>query len=291
MSLDDVESSGYGAKPLQLFIFSTRLKTMGLVGGTSRPYTWNNIAFTPDASVELGEVDQALAEASPSVEIPVESTSEVAQMFIPYLPPEPIQVRVLRLNMVDGAEDYGAEFIGEVVSSAFDEETGVCTLTAKMVSSAMSRPVPWCVYSANCIYMLGGVGCKVNLNDYRTEGAMVAGQGSTTISVAEFATAAAAHGVTDPAIADQWFRLGHVRHVESGEVRTIIAHTGASIEVYAPFAYAKNGDLLEAFAGCDHTENHCGPKFNNLDNAVLFPDIPGRNPYTQSVYGNESGGA
>lgn len=289
MSLDDVESSSYGARPLQLFIFSTRSKTMPMVGGSSRPYTWNNLDFMPDAFIELGEVNQSLSESSPSVEIPVEASSEVAQMFIPYLPAEPIQIRVLRLNIVDGAEDYAAEFIGEVVSSAFDDTTGVCTLIARMTAASMSRPVPWCVYSSNCALMLGGVGCGVNLNAYRTQGALASGQGGTVLSVAEFTTAASDHGVTDPEVAEQWFRLGYVRHIDSGEVRMVVDHVGANVTVQTPFVFAKNGDQMEGFAGCDHTENHCGPKFDNLNNMLAFPDIPGRNPYTQSVYGNEAG--
>lgn len=289
MSLDDVESSGYGARPLQLFIFSTRSKSFYMTGGSARPYPWNNQVFQPDAFIELGEVNQSLSESSPTVEIPVESSSAVAQEFIPYLPAEPIQIRVLRLNIVDGAEDYAAEFIGEVVSSAFDETTGACTLIARMVDSSMSRPVPWCVYSSNCSHMLGGVGCGVNLNGYRTEGAMAGGQGTATVSVAEFTTAAADHGVTDPILAEQWFRLGYVRHIASGEVRMVASHVGSDVTLLTPFVFAKNGDMLEGFAGCDHTEGHCGPKFNNLDNMLGFADIPGRNPYAQSVYGNEAG--
>lgn len=290
MSIDDIESSSYGAAPMQLFDFSMGVSSRwGYLSGDTGTYTWNNFDFIPDPIIALGEVSQSLAESSPSIQIEISSTSEVARLFIPYLPPEPIQVRVYRMNMVGDTPEYAPEFIGEVVSSAFDESTGACTLTCRMVSAAMSRNVPWCVFSTNCSRALYGIGCDVNRLAFLTTTNVVGGAGSTVLSSADFATAAVDHAaIDDPEVRTAWFRNGYVRHVLSGEVRTIIDHDGSNIYLHTPFTTLVNGDEVEAYAGCNRERGHCRKKFNNLDRFLGFPWQPNKNPYTQNVYGTGS---
>lgn len=290
MSLNDIEQSAYQGTPSQLFQFAMGAKIMAYVGGSAQPYTWNNIDYLPDAAIEMGEINQQLSESSPSVEITITSGAEVAQLFIPYLPAEPIQVRVYRTHYMFAPGEYAPEFIGEVISTYFDEELGICTLTCRMVAAAMSRKVPWCVYSPNCSRALYGVGCDVNREDFVTVTNIVGGAGTSTLSSGDFANAAAAHGITDPEAAPEWFRNGFVRHVESNEVRTIIGHNSTDIYLHTPFTSLKNGDQVRAYAGCARTRQHCAKKFNNLPKMLGFPWQPNRNPYTQTVYGTASSG-
>lgn len=291
MSINDVESSDYQGTPNQLFRFDMGSKIMAYVGGMAEKYTWNNIDYIPDAAIEMGVINQQSAESSPTVEITITSTSDVAQQFVAYLPAEPIQVRVFRTHYMFAPGEYAPEFIGEVVSTQFDEDTGVCTLLCRMVAAAMSRKVPWCVYSTNCSRTLYGVGCNVDRESFVTVTNVTSGQGLTTLSSADFASAAADHGQTDAAIAKDWFRNGFVRHVATNEVRTIIGHSETDIYLHTPFTKLKNGDEVRAYAGCARSKDHCTKKFNNLDRMLAFPWQPKRNPYTQSVYGNEAPGS
>lgn len=291
MSIDDVESSTYRAAPMQLFRFAMGDVVFPYVGGHSAPFTWNNVDYMPDPVIELGVVDQSLAESSPDVELTISGTSAVAQEFIPFLPIEPIHVWVYRLVEPDVPDSYAPEFIGEVVSSSFDERTGVCTLTARMVSSALSRTVPWCVYSPTCARALYNIGCDVNQEDFVTKTVVVSGEGTAVLSSADFVTAALDHGVTEDDIAADWFRNGFIRHVPSNEVRTIIGHAGSEIMLHAPFTRLKDGDEVKAYPGCARTRRHCKLKFNNLNRHLAFPWQPNRNPYTQNVYGTGSKGS
>lgn len=288
MSINDVESSSYQGTPNQLFQFWMGTRLMAYVGGSSQKFTWNNTDYLPDAAIEMGEINQQLSEASPTVSITITSASEIAQQFIAYLPAEPIQVRVYRTHYMFAPGEYAPEFIGEVISTDFDEESGVCTLLCRMVAAAMQRKVPWCVYSSNCARALYGVGCNADREQYVTVTDIVGGAGTNALSSAAFSSAAADHGQTDPEIAKDWFRNGFVRHVRTNEVRTIIGHTDSTIYLHTPFTSLANGDQVRAYAGCARTKEHCDKKFNNLDRMLAFPWIPGRNPYTQSVYGNES---
>lgn len=286
MSINDVELSDYQGTPSQLFHFAMGNKVMAYIGGSSQPFNWNGTDYLPDAAIGLGEINQQLSESSPTVDITITSASEVARQFIAYLPAEPIQVRVYRTHMEFAPGEYAPEFIGEVISTVFDEDTGVCTLSCRMVAAAMSRKVPWCVYSTNCSRALYGVGCNVNRESYVTVTNVTSGAGSNILSAAAFASAGADHGQTDPAINASWFRNGFVRHVRTNEVRTIIGHDGTDIYLHTQFTDLDNGDEVKAYAGCDRTKVHCRMKFNNLDRMLAFPWQPKRNPYTQSVYGN-----
>lgn len=281
------DTTNYRATPMRLFIFSMGTTTWRLASGTSQTYQGAEADFLPDAALDMGEIDQQLAEASASVEIRISSAHPVAQQFVPFLPPEPIQVRVLRLNYRDAPGDRLAEFVGEVVSASFAEADGVCTLTCRMVSAAMSRIVPWCRHSSNCANALYGPGCRVDPAAFQTTAPLDAGASTVQISAGAFLTAAADHGATDPDISANWFRNGYVRHLASGEVRTILGQDGASLILNAPFTRASNGDPVQALAGCDGDRVTCRVKFNNLDNMLAFPWVPGRNPYAQSVYGNK----
>lgn len=281
------DTSAYRATPMRLFIFSMGTTTWRLASGTSQTYQGAEADFLPDAALDMGEIDQQLAEASASVEIRISSAHPVAQQFVPFLPPEPIQVRVLRLNYRDAPGDRLAEFVGEVVSASFAEADGVCTLTCRMVSAAMSRIVPWCRHSSNCANALYGPGCRVDPAAFQTTAPLDAGAGTAQISAGAFLTAAADHGATDPDVVAGWFRNGYVRHLATGEVRTILGQDGASLILNAPFTRAANGDPVQALAGCDGDRVTCRVKFDNLDNMLAFPWVPGRNPYAQSVYGNK----
>lgn len=283
------DTTDYRASPLRLFIFSMGTTTWRLVSGTSQVYVGAEADFLPNAALDMAEIDQQLSEASPSVEVTITSDHPVAQHFVPFLPPEPIQLRVLRLNYADAPGERVAEFVGEVVSASFSEADGVCTLTCRMVSSAMSRIVPWCRHSSNCANALYGTGCRVNPAAFETTTPLEAGAGTSRIGAGAFLTAAVDHGATNPDVIEHWFRNGYVRHLASGEVRTILAHEGADLVLNAPFSRAQTGDPVQALAGCDGDRVTCRVKFNNLENMLAFPWVPGRNPYSHSVYGNKKG--
>lgn len=285
MSIDDAESGSYTADPVLLFLFVMGDLRWGYVGQDVQTYTYNGTDYKPDPAVSLGPVSQSLAEVSTDVEVTLSSLAEVAQLFVPYLPPQPVYVRVFR-HLPDGAPgEYEVEMSAEVVSSQFDEDTGVCTLTSRQISKDLSRKVPWCVYSPTCNYAVYGAGCGVNREEYVTVTNVTSGAGLTVLSSPDFATAGAGNDAPE-----EWFRMGFVIHVPSGEMRFIVKHETNSpeITIQTPFRNMVNGDQVRAYPGCNRYRTHCGPRFDNLNRMLAFPWMPGRNPYTQSIYGNQA---
>lgn len=283
MSLNDAENSAYSGDPVQLFLFLMGTDRFGYVGQDVETYTYNGTDYHPDPLISLGPVSQSLSEVSTDIEIPISASSEVARLFLPYLPPEPVYVRVYRSFPDSAPGEYGVEVSAEVVSSRFDANDGSCVLTARSVSKDLDRKIPWCVYSVNCNYVVYGAGCGVNREDYVTVTNIVAGAGTDTISSPDFATAGSGNSAPD-----NWFQGGFVIHVASREIRFVVAHDNNSpdIKLRTPFRNLQNGDEVRAYPGCNRLRSHCGPRFDNLDNHLGFPWSTSKNPYTQSVYGN-----
>jgi len=285
VSIADAEASSYNSDPVLLFLFVMNTTRWGYVGQDVETYTYNGTDYMPDPYVSLGPVSQSLAERATDIEIEIGSKSEVARLFVPYMPPEPVFVRVFR-HLPDGAPgEYNVEVIAEVVSSQFDETTGVCTLTARQISKDLDRKVPWCVYSTMCNYAVFGAGCQVDREAYVTVTNIVTGAGTDTLGSPDFATAGVGNGAPE-----EWFRGGSVIHVATREVRFIVAHdtNSPNIKLQTPFRDLKNGDEVRAYPGCSRLRTQCGPRYNNLDRMLAFPWHPSKNPYTQSVYGNQA---
>lgn len=283
MSINDVENSAYGADPTQLFLFVMGTTRYGYIAQDVVDYTYNGTDYKPDPYISLGPVTQSLAEVSTDIQIEISSRSEVAQMFVPYLPSEPVFFRAYRSFPESAPGEYSVEVAAEIVSSQFDEETGVCTLTARQISKDLDRKVPWCVYSPMCNYAVYGVGCGVNREDFVTVTNVIAGAGTDTLSSPDFADA----GVGNDA-PEEWFRGGFVIHVATNEMRFIVAYdtNSPNIKIQTPFRSLQNGDQVRAYPGCNRMRTHCGPRFDNLNRMLAFPWQPTKNPYTQSVYGN-----
>lgn len=283
MSLQDAESSSYGSDPTQLFLFRMGGRRWGYIGQDVSPVFFLGIDFIPDTNVALGQFAQSGADVAGDIDITISAQSEVAMMFVPYLPPEPLHVTVYR-SMPDAAPgEYAVEVDAEIISSTFDESEGTCVLTARLLSKELDREVPWCIYSGMCNYAVYGAGCGVPREEYMTETTIVTGAGTDLLGSPDFATAGLGN-----AAPEQWFRMGFVVHVPTNEIRFIIGHDTNSpdIKIQTPFLSLKNGDLVRAYPGCNRLRSHCGPRFNNKHRLLGFPWMPDKNPYTQSVYGN-----
>ena len=67
--------------------------------------------------------------------------------------------------------------------------------------------------------------------------------------------------------------------VESGAMRFIVNHVGATLYLSRPFVEDISGQVIDIFPGCDHLRTTCAGKFANGDNFGGFPYIPNINPF------------
>jgi hypothetical protein len=58
----------------------------------------------------------------------------------------------------------------------------------------------------------------------------------------------------------------------------ITDHVGEKISIAYRFSELKDGDTVDAYAGCDGRAETCRDKFDNIDNFLGFPFTPQENP-------------
>ncbi len=74
---------------------------------------------------------------------------------------------------------------------------------------------------------------------------------------------------------DQWAQGGELVHSTTGDRRMVVDQTGAVIKVMWPFSDISDGDVVTAYAGCDHSLDDCHNKFAlNTANFQGSPYMP-----------------
>ena len=271
MSLDAFELSEYRGNPQRLFLFTMGSSRRWAYAQSTLGKTYNGNDYLPE-SVDMDNITQALSEDSPTINITISGNAEVCQQFVAYQPIEPMRVRVYRHHLTDPDDEYVVEFIGEVISSAFDEETGECTLLTRMVSSRIDRMIPWPVYQKPCNHALYTAGCGVNKEDFRTDAVI-----QTVIG----------DEITSPAFSafpDGWFKNGFMV-TPNNESRFVIYHVGNLCIVQTPFVNLQVNDVCATYAGCDRSRETCKDKFDNYRHWLGFGWVPEKNPFVDTVWG------
>ena len=275
MTIDLIEQSANDGAPQRLFQFSMGSTTFAYVNAPRR-HQHLSIWFEP-LMIDMDDVTQALSEDSPTIRVELDSTSDLASRFIPYMPSQPVHLRVFRRHVGDPADEYVVELIGQVANASIDAETDNCVLSVRMLASNMDRKVPWPAYQKPCNHVLYGPGCRVNRDDFKVE-TQVTGAIGNVIYAPEFSIE------DDPT----YFVNGFVIHVASGEMRRVIAQDGPNLVLQTSFLSLRGNDDVAAFAGCDLLKATCENKFNNLPRHMGFPHVPNKNPFQDSVFGNGS---
>ena len=273
MSLNDFEISEYRGTPQRLFLFTMGNKRYSYAQSTQSAF-YNGDTYVP-MSIDMDNITQALAEDSPTINIKISGNAEVCQQFVAYQPVEPMRFRAYRHHLTDPDNQYVVEFIGDVISSAFDEESGECTLLTRMGASKIDRQIPWPVYQKPCNHAVYTVGCGVNKEAFRTD--------------AEVQTIVGDE-ITSPDFAgypDGWFKGGFAVTPDN-ESRFIIYHDGPLIIVQTPFVALQLNDVLAAYAGCDRSREMCKDKFDNYRHWLGFGWVPDKNPFVDTVWGTAS---
>lgn len=137
------------------------------------------------------------------------------------------------------------------------------TFRIKSVLSGGDIPVSNRVTTAQCPYVLGGLGCGVNLSTFTHARAVAAGSTASAIVLSTASTFATAGSV-----------LTLTSGTYSGQSR-VVASVGTEVQLDAPFTGVPAvGDTLTITRVCDKTQAACKDVFSNLINFGGFPYAP-----------------
>lgn len=259
------QGPGLMSEPVEGFKFEQGANVWRLTSA-DRSITFLDGTFDPVA-ISRGELDFSQEDTAQTLAIQLPADHPVALLFIAYNPATPVTITAWRRHRPD--EDEVVIFpAGQIISWNF--EGAVATLTCAPVSNSFRRRVPALVFQSHCNWALYGPGCGLDKNTFKSSGFVTAYSG-TAVRAAAFALKP-----------DGWFVNGWAE-LANLERRYIIGHVGDTLTLQVPFSALAIGQAIDAFAGCQRTEDVCEQKFNNLVHHLGFPRIPTRNPYAGSV--------
>jgi hypothetical protein len=258
MSFDSVEKSQASGTPWEIFRFVTAGQNFFLtsadvnisyLGQTYISTTLRRDEMSENADVDSGEIKVYLPSAHP-----------LALLFLPGLPPSPVQLTIFAGHYTD--TEVVVLYSGSVASGVFVDE---CELTCRSDKYILNRKVPRELYQGLCNHIFGDSGCGINLAGYTTAG---------VVSVIDSTGSL----ITVPAFAGLPNSLKAGYFIQGNSTRAILNQTGATIVLMAPIAGLVVGAACSAVAGCAHTYPACSG-FNNVQNFAGFDLVPLINPF------------
>jgi hypothetical protein len=258
MSFDSIEKAQASGEPWEIFRFETTgatfLLTSADVAITYLGQTYEPTTLRRDEMEETAEVD------SGQIKVYVPSAHPLAQLFIPGLPPSPVQLTIFAGHF--GDSDVVAFFGGSVASSLFTDE---CELTCRSDKYILNRKIPKELYQGLCNHVFGDAGCGIDLALFTYAGVVSAIDATgTLITVTGF-------GSLPKSLRSGWFAQGNA-------VRAILDHTGSTVRLMSPISGLTVGAACSGVAGCAHTYPACSG-YNNVPNFAGFDLIPLINPF------------
>jgi hypothetical protein len=263
MSFDSIERSQASGEPWEAYLFQTTGKSflytsadveIVYLGQHYVPMTIHRDGMEETAEVNSGEI-----------KVYVPNSDPLAQLFLPGLPPAPVQLTIFAGHF--GDTDVVAFFGGSVYSGSFTDE---CELVCRSDKYLLNRKIPKELYQGLCNHIFGDPGCGINLALHTYMG--VVGTIDSSGMVLTVATFAAVPGGQ---LKGGYFRVGNI-------VRAILTHSGSAIRLMSPIAGLNVASPCTAIAGCAHTYPAC-LAYENVPNFLGFDLIPSINPFDGST--------
>ena len=251
------------------FFFYTSAEDTQTVSGTDYlPIEISNSRIKVNTEQRTGRVD-----------ITLKANNEFAAKYIGIQPSNIGSVKISRFHRFDTPTPQVIEiFRGDVVSSAFIQDTFSVKLAVMPLTEALGRQTPKNTYQTPCNWLLGDEFCKIDL------------PGSFTVSLT--VTAVAADGVTltipgldaaDPLVTPKgtgWARAGKITIPSNSDVRSILEHNAVdTVKILLPFDSSILNAAVNIAAGCPHSIQACKSDFNNVINYGGAAFVPLRNVF------------
>lgn len=258
MSYDAREQSRFGGEPFELYLFQTDTAEWCFTS-SDEARTVAGRSYNPEA-IKRTATSQGSELASGTITVSLPKDNPIAQMFVQYLPPSPLNLTILRGH--DAEPEIVAQFVGSVTAVNFGD---FCDLTCAPEQETLKKLIPAARYQKPCNRILYDAGCTIDKSLFRVAGTVTAVAG-TVVTSAAFATQ------PDGWLTTGWMEKGPVR-------RMILDHTGDTVTLIIPLPGLTVGDSIAAFAGCKRDYATCVSKFSNGVHFFGFESIPGTNPF------------
>lgn len=267
MAFDDFELSVEDSAPVELYEFSYQGGTLRFTSADRDIEFASNLyrrtALERSPVTETGDISKATLTLTGPPDF------EPAELFNPFPPDDVVGLVVRRLQPADGSAE--AIWLGRVLTARWPKNQ--TELRCESVYTQMNQLGLRRIYSKNCPHVLYSARCGAS---------QIAFEVVTTIDTQ---TGRVLSSSTFDTFVDGYFAGGKVTWESSPgyvQKRGIKLHTGTEVVITHPFPDIPNGAEVKIYPGCDHTRNHCGPKFANEPNYGGMPGMKQKNPFGQS---------
>lgn len=257
MTYDSMERSVYAGAPWEAYWFSWGINNRYYTSHDA-PITIGLNSYVPEAISASGVTkNEEVSSDTLTIELPVDH--EIALLFRPFLPPQPVSLVVYRGHV--GDSEITTAFTG-MVKVADAKET--CKLEVITEHNALKENLPSLCWQSGCVHQIFDDGCKLSRQDYFLN-ATLATVAGVTITSSAFATKP-----------DDYFKGGWIE--ACGTCMSILAHTGSTVTLFGPIDGLVAGMGVVAYPGCMGTEEAC-TAYGNMDNYFGCNDIPDTSPF------------
>jgi uncharacterized phage protein (TIGR02218 family) len=268
MTFNAFETSLEDGQPIELYEFTIGVKTYRYTSYLE-DIIYQTKTYT-QVQISRGEIEDSGEVPKNSLTIECQRDLEVADLFRIAPPTDVVILNIRRLHLGDGINpESKLMWTGRVLTSEWSTG-GLARLTCESLYTALKRRGLRRLYQRQCPHILYGAACGVPATSWKH-----------TISVNNI-TGVSLIDLAIQALGDNYFAGGYIEwEREPGviERRAIRTHVGDTVTLSYPVEGLVNGATIDFFAGCDHTTNTCGSKFNNRLNYGGFPFIPRINPF------------
>lgn len=268
MSFDTNERSRESSAPLELYEFAIGPERFRYTTAPG-PVTYASNVYTPLA-IKREALFFGQDQRGEAIKVTMPASNDLVRRYINGVPGLQCSLRIERAQRPDGTGTRVIQFDGVVKSVAFSLDGIQAELAMLPLSGELNSIIPRFVYSSQCNHVLFDENCQVLSSLHRHVGAVTVAT-NDTITVTGLSTKGSG-----------WATGGFVA-LPGGDYRLVIDHTGDVARLLLPFPTSPVGQTVEVFAGCDHTLNHCGPKFSNAINFGGYPFVPSKNVFQSGI--------
>lgn len=267
MAFDDYEISVESSRPVELYEFSYQGGNLRFTSA-DRDITYNSVLWRA-AAIERTKIDETSDISKAALTLTGPPDWEVAALFDPSPPDDVIGLVLYRLQLTDGTAE--AIWLGRALSGRWPKDQS--EVRCESIYTLMNQPGLRRIYSKNCPHLLYGARCGVSELLFQEDVTIDTESGRVIVSSA-FATKPDGYYSGGKLIWEKspgYFVRRGIKQHDGNEI--IISHTILDIP---------NGAVVTVLPGCDHTQNHCEPKFANGVNFGGFPGMTRKNPFGSS---------
>lgn len=261
------DGSVQDSRPADLYEFTN---TLGIV--TRRTSYQRDIVFGGNTYAATARLKRGMAVIASGIDVPeliveLPMTDPLVEAYVGVgVVPQGWTIKITRLQRITG--DTEPVFFGFVRNCDLSSKRIAAFHVSQLLEDSPETPIPNVVLGFNCQHTFMDTNCGVSrvANTIATTIVTVVGRSLVLASVAPFGTTEAA--------------FGELKHLISGERRTIVEQNGTSIDLDYPLpslgpTAAAALQAVEITRGCDQLVKTCRDRYNNVPNFGAHPNRPG----------------